>query len=188
MFSYFEQNFIEKILLGKCFFFFFFFKFWPKSKWREIRISYLAAILKWCNFYFFFLFFGIMIFIVYTYMVQISSQNSAGKVVFYGWVPIGTPLLDTDRSISRGSLGTPLLGTDRSISRGSLGTPLLGTDRSISRGSLGTHLLGTDRSVSTLALTSFWFRFKRSKISTNDTGSRTWRHQNFEFQCNSMQI
>ena len=26
-------------------------------------------------------------FIVHTYLVQISSQNSAGKVVFYGWVP-----------------------------------------------------------------------------------------------------
>ena len=25
-------------------------------------------------------------------MVQISLPNSAGKVVFYGWVPIGTPL------------------------------------------------------------------------------------------------
>ena len=29
----------------------------------------------------------IVIFLVYTYMVQISLQNSAGKVVFYGWVP-----------------------------------------------------------------------------------------------------
>ena len=33
-------------------------------------------------------------FIVHTYLVQISLQNSAGKVVFYGWVlrnpPLGT--------------------------------------------------------------------------------------------------
>ena len=46
MFSYFEPNFIE-------FFFFFFkkvvFKFWPKLKWREIKIGYLAPILKQYN-------------------------------------------------------------------------------------------------------------------------------------------
>ena len=31
-------------------------------------------------------------FIVHTYMVQISLQNSAGKVVFYAWVPRNPPL------------------------------------------------------------------------------------------------
>ena len=45
MFSYFEPNFFEKK----------FFKFWPKSKWREIRISDLAAILKRYNIFNFFL-------------------------------------------------------------------------------------------------------------------------------------
>ena len=30
-------------------------------------------------------------FIVHTYMVQISLQNSAGKGVFYGWVPRNPP-------------------------------------------------------------------------------------------------
>ena len=33
---------------------FFFFKIWPKSKWREIKIGYLAAILKGNNILFFF--------------------------------------------------------------------------------------------------------------------------------------
>ena len=33
--------------------------------------------------------------IVHTYMVQISLQNSAGKVVFYGWVPRNTPWAPT---------------------------------------------------------------------------------------------
>ena len=28
--------------------------FWPKSKWREIKIGYLAAFLKWYNILFFF--------------------------------------------------------------------------------------------------------------------------------------
>ena len=46
MFSYFEPNFIEKNPLGKWLF-----KFWPKSKWREIKIGYLAAILKQYNIY-----------------------------------------------------------------------------------------------------------------------------------------
>ena len=43
MFSYFEPNFIEKFLRESVFFFF---KFWPKSKWREMKIGYLAAILN----------------------------------------------------------------------------------------------------------------------------------------------
>ena len=130
---------------GKVFLFcvfvclFVFFKFWPKLKWRKIKIGYLADILKWYNtlMLFFFLFcfclfvclfwvflllgfflfcflfcfvfcfvfvfvfvfvlfwfvclfvclfvFLITIFIVHTYMVQISSQKSAGKVFFSIW-------------------------------------------------------------------------------------------------------
>ena len=33
-------------------------------------------------------------------MVQISLQNSAGKVVFYGWVPRNPPPLGTNGSKS----------------------------------------------------------------------------------------
>ena len=39
-------------------------------------------------------------FIVHTYMVQISLQNSAGKVVFYAWVPRNPPPLGTNGSKS----------------------------------------------------------------------------------------
>ena len=39
-----------------------------------------------------FFFCRIEIFLVHTYMVQISLQNSAGKVVFYGYVPRKPPL------------------------------------------------------------------------------------------------
>ena len=93
MFFYFEPNFIEKFLWESVFYLFlflfllYFLKFWPKSKWREIKIGYLAAILKRYNIFFF----RIVIFIVHTYrpMVQISLQKSGGKVVFLeggGWV------------------------------------------------------------------------------------------------------
>ena len=37
-----------KIPLGKAVF-----KFWPKSKWREMKIGYLAAILKWYKYFIF---------------------------------------------------------------------------------------------------------------------------------------
>ena len=94
MFSYFEPNFIENSF-GKVFFS----KFWPKSKWREIKICYLAAILKrYSIFIFYFIFFlnsifyfiylfifffaELWFFIVQTYMLQIPLQNSGGKVVF----------------------------------------------------------------------------------------------------------
>ena len=49
MIFYFEPNFIKKNPLGKWFF-----KFWPKSKWREIKIGYFAAILKRYNIFKFF--------------------------------------------------------------------------------------------------------------------------------------
>ena len=38
-----------------------------------------------------FFFAELWFFIVHTYMVQISLQNSAGKVVFYAWVPRNPP-------------------------------------------------------------------------------------------------
>ena len=43
-----------------------------------------------CIFLIFF-FCRIVNFIAHTYMVQISLQNSGGKVVFYGWVPRTPP-------------------------------------------------------------------------------------------------
>ena len=43
MFSYFEPNFIEKFLWESGF------QILAKSKWREMKIGYLAAILKWYN-------------------------------------------------------------------------------------------------------------------------------------------
>ena len=93
MFFYCEPNFIEKFLRLSVFFFFFFFKFWPKSKWREIKIGYLAAILKRYNILIFFRNDGFLI--VHTspdtYMMQISLQNSGGKLVFLGG-SYGTPL------------------------------------------------------------------------------------------------
>ena len=39
--SYFEPNFIEKTPLGKWFF-----KFWSRDYFREMKIRFLAAILK----------------------------------------------------------------------------------------------------------------------------------------------
>ena len=66
-----------------------FYKFWPKSKWREIKIGYLAAILKRYNIFIFFA--ELWIFIAHTYMVQISLQNFGGKVVLYGWVARSPP-------------------------------------------------------------------------------------------------
>ena len=59
MFFYFEPNFIEKFLWESVFFFF---KFWPKSKWREIKIGYLAAIFKLYNIFIFFIFCRIVFF------------------------------------------------------------------------------------------------------------------------------
>ena len=81
MFSYFEPNFFEKMCLGKWFL-----KFWLKSKWREVKICNLATILKRYN--------SLKVFqqIFYSaYMVQISLQNSGGKVVFL-WGSMETPL------------------------------------------------------------------------------------------------
>ena len=57
-----------KIPLGKWFF-----KFWPKSKWRKIKIGYLAAILKRYNIFNFFS--GIVIF----YSPYIYGANFIAK-------------------------------------------------------------------------------------------------------------
>ena len=68
-----------KKLLGKwCF------KFWPKSKWREIKKSVIWP--PFCNGTIF-SFSELCFFIVNTYMFQISLQNSGGKVVFLGGAP-----------------------------------------------------------------------------------------------------
>ena len=42
---------------------------------------------QYFHFFFFFFFAELCFYIAHTYMVQISLQNSGGKVVFYGWVP-----------------------------------------------------------------------------------------------------
>ena len=68
MFSYFEQHLIENSF-GKVLF-----KFWPKSKWREIKIGYLAAILKRYNILIF-CFCGIMI----LYSAYIYGANFIAK-------------------------------------------------------------------------------------------------------------
>ena len=52
-----------KIPLGKRFF-----KFWPKSKWREIKISYLGAILKQYNI-FIFIYLFIYLFIYFYFIL-----------------------------------------------------------------------------------------------------------------------
>ena len=113
MFSYFEPNFFEKFFWesGFC-------KFWPKSKRREMKIGYLAAILirynilfHFISFYlfffnflnfilFYFLFFAELWFFYSAYiMVQIALQNSVGKKAFL-----------------RGSINPTPLGTNRNES------------------------------------------------------------------------
>ena len=72
-----------------------------KIKWREIKIGYLAAILKRYNIYLFIYFFAeLWFFMSRTYMVQISLQNSGGKVVFSRGVPLNPPPLGTNGSKS----------------------------------------------------------------------------------------
>ena len=83
MFSYFEPNFLEKFLWKSDFSNF-------GQNRHEIKIGYLATILKRYNILIFFS--ELWFFIVHTYMVQMSLQNSGGKVVFYGWVPRNPPL------------------------------------------------------------------------------------------------
>ena len=71
MFSYFEPNFIEKFFWESVFF-----KFWPKSKCREIKIGYLAATILKRHKKFKNSFAELWFFIVRSYMEQISLQNS----------------------------------------------------------------------------------------------------------------
>ena len=84
MFSYFEPNFIEKFLWESGYS-----NFGQKKMTRNKNqlfgrhfetVQHFQFFLQNCDF-----------FIVHTYMVQISLQNSAGKVVFYGWVPRSPP-------------------------------------------------------------------------------------------------
>ena len=65
------------------------FQILAKIEMTRKKICYLATILKRYNISIFFC--SCDFFIVHTYMVQISLQNSAGKVVFYGWVPRNLP-------------------------------------------------------------------------------------------------
>ena len=79
MLSYFKKN-LLKNSFGKVVF-----QILAKIEMSEIKIGYLAAILKQYIFFFFsFIFY--LIYIVHTYMVQIALQNSGGKVV----APLGT--------------------------------------------------------------------------------------------------
>ena len=104
MFPYLWAKFHWKVPFGKCFcfcFWFFFFKFWPKSKWRKRKIGYLAAILKRFNISIFFP--ELWFFIARTYMVQISLQNSGGKVVFLSdppWAPTGVKVPRSLKSVN----------------------------------------------------------------------------------------
>ena len=84
MFSYFEPNFLEKFLWERGF-----------SNFGQNRNDAKQKSVIWPPFWngttFLNFFPGLWFFIVRTHMVQISLQHSGGKVVFYAWVPIGTP-------------------------------------------------------------------------------------------------
>ena len=87
IFSFFEPNFIEKFLWESVFF-----KIWPKWKWREIKIGYLAAILKRYNISIVFVA-ELWFFIARTYMVQISFTKFRWENGFLGGSmepPLGT--------------------------------------------------------------------------------------------------
>ena len=86
MFSYFEPNFIEKFLWKSGF------SILAKIEMMRNKNLLFGRHLKRYNiFSFFFFFFAeLWIFLAHTYMVQISLQNSGGKVVFCGWVPNGS--------------------------------------------------------------------------------------------------
>ena len=89
MFSYFEPNFIEKFLWEN-----FFFQILAKIEVTRNKnrlfgrhfetVHHFQFFLQNCDFL-----------RVHTYMVQISLQNSAEKVVFYGWVPRNPPWAPT---------------------------------------------------------------------------------------------
>ena len=86
MFFNFEPNFIEKFLWESGFF-----KFWSHDCFRETKIRFLAAILKRKH-VLIVLFADIWLFRVYTHMVQVSYQNSYGKVLKNGWVQVDPSL------------------------------------------------------------------------------------------------
>ena len=80
MFSYFEPNFIEIVHLEKCFFFFFFF-----SDFGQNRNDANIKLVIWPPFCSGTTFIKTAeLCLVQTYLVQISLQNSGGKVVSQG--------------------------------------------------------------------------------------------------------
>ena len=76
------------------------FQILAKTKWREIEIGYLGAILKRYKI----LKWELRFLMVHTYMVQISLQNSNGKVVFLEGVSWKPPSLGHQREY-HGHLG-----------------------------------------------------------------------------------
>ena len=86
MFSYFEPNFIEKFLWESVFF-----QILAKIEMTRNKNRLFGRHFETVQHFQFFLQ-NCDLFIVHTYMVQISLQNSVGKVVFYGWGPIEPPL------------------------------------------------------------------------------------------------
>ena len=81
MFSYFEPNFIEKFFWESGFS-----NFGQNQNANANKNRLFGRHFETVQ-HFQIFFAELWFFIVHTYMVQISLQNSAGKVVFYGWVP-----------------------------------------------------------------------------------------------------
>ena len=84
MFSYFEPNFIEKFLWESVFFFFFFFFFQILAKIETTQTKNRLFGRHFETVQHFIFPPELWFLIVHTYMVQISLQNSDGKVVFWG--------------------------------------------------------------------------------------------------------
>ena len=84
MFSYFEPNFIEKFFWESGF------QILAKIEMTRNKNRLFGRHFETVQ-HFQFFFAELWFFIVHTCMVQISLQNSAGKVVFYAWVPRNPP-------------------------------------------------------------------------------------------------
>ena len=97
MFSYFGPNFIEKFLWESVFFFFlflflfFFFQILAKIKMTQNK-NWLFGLHFETKQHFEFSFPELWFLIVYAYMVQISLQNSGGKMIFLGEGSMEPPL------------------------------------------------------------------------------------------------
>ena len=101
MFSYFELNFIEKFLWENVF------QILAKIEMTRNKNRLFGRHFQTVQgFQFFFFLQNSDFFIVHTYKVQISLQNSGGKVVFYGWVPRNPPL---GTNVSKSTLVTWVL-------------------------------------------------------------------------------